>query len=69
MSRQDDQGRWDPPSNASEVATLLGFLDYQRATFAWKCAGLDENGLRVRVASSTMTLGGLTKHLALVEDA
>ncbi|MCC2308053.1 DinB family protein, partial [Cellulomonas sp. zg-Y338] len=22
-----------------EVATLLGFLDFQRATLAWKCSG------------------------------
>jgi len=64
----DEQGRPEPPVAADETATLLGFLDYQRATFAWKCAGLDAAGLRVRVAASSMTLGGMLKHLAYVED-
>jgi hypothetical protein len=50
-----------------EVATLLGFLDHQRATLAWKCSGPDAAGLRATVAS-TMTLGGILKHMALVED-
>lgn len=53
---------------AGEVATLLGFLEYQRATLAWKCAGLDAAALDARTASSAMTLGGMLKHLALVED-
>ena len=64
----DEQGRPEPPFRGDETATLLGFLDYQRATLAWKCAGLDAAGLRVTVAASTMTLGGLLKHLAFVED-
>lgn len=68
MTRLDDQGRPEPPLAADEVATLLGFLDYQRATLAWKCAGLDAAGLRATVATSSMTLGGLLKHLALVEQ-
>ena len=42
-----------------EAATLLGFLDYQRATLDWKCSGLDPAGLRVTVAASSITLGGL----------
>ena len=37
-------------------------------TFRWKAADLDEQGLRATIPSSTMTLGGLLKHLALVED-
>jgi uncharacterized damage-inducible protein DinB len=64
----DEQGRPEPPVDADEAATLLGFLDYHRATLAWKCAGLDAAGLRTTVASSKMTLGGLLKHLAYVED-
>ena len=64
----DDHGRPEPPVAADEAATLLGFLDYQRATFAWKCAGLDAAGLRVTVAASTMDLGGMMKHLTVVED-
>ncbi len=64
----DEHGRPEPPLAGDETATLLGFLDYQRATLAWKCGGLDESGLRARTAASTLTLGGLLKHMALVED-
>ncbi|MFC7406698.1 DinB family protein [Georgenia alba] len=64
----DDQGRPEPPVAAGETATLLGFLDYQRATLEWKTRGLDAAGLDARVGASTMTLGGLLKHLAWVED-
>ncbi|HEV2528834.1 MAG TPA: DinB family protein [Thermomicrobiales bacterium] len=64
----DEHGRPEPPSRGDETATLLGFLDYQRATFAWKTRGLDAIGLGVRVAASSMTLGGMLKHLAYVED-
>lgn len=65
----DEQGRTNPPANADEAATLLGFLDFQRATLAWKTAGLDAVGLTTKVAPSSMTLGGLLKHMALVEDS
>ncbi|MGH2754893.1 MAG: DinB family protein [Actinomycetota bacterium] len=58
----------EPPVAGDETATLLGSLERQRATFAWKCGGLDEAGLQARVGASSMTLGGLLKHLALVED-
>ncbi|WP_034266477.1 DinB family protein [Actinospica robiniae] len=68
MTQTDAQGRPEPPSAGDETATLLGFLDYQRATLAWKCAGLDAAQLRATVAASTMTLGGLLKHMALVEE-
>jgi uncharacterized damage-inducible protein DinB len=65
----DEQRRPEPPVDGDETATLLGFLDFQRATLAWKCAGLDAAGMRATVGVSTMTLGGLLKHLALVEDS
>jgi uncharacterized damage-inducible protein DinB len=64
----DDVGRPEPPVAADEAATLVGFLEYQRATLAWKCAGLDAAGLQATVGVSTMTLGGLLKHMAWVED-
>jgi uncharacterized damage-inducible protein DinB len=64
----DDHGRPEPPLEEDERATLLGFLDYQRATFAWKCAGLSDEQLRVSLPPSPMTLGGMMKHLAVVED-
>ncbi len=68
MTDIDDQGRPEPPVAGDETATLLGSLERQRATFAWKCGGLDAAGMRATLGPSTMTLGGLLKHLALVED-
>ncbi|MGH9116941.1 MAG: DUF664 domain-containing protein [Acidimicrobiales bacterium] len=53
-----EQGRPEPPLAADETATLLGFLEFHRATLAWKCAGLDAAGLGATVAASSMTLGG-----------
>jgi uncharacterized damage-inducible protein DinB len=64
----DEQRRPEPPLAASEAGTLLGFLDYQRATMEWKCRGLDAAGLQAKVGVSSMTLGGMLKHLAYVED-
>jgi uncharacterized damage-inducible protein DinB len=68
MTRLDEQGRPEPPLAAGEAATLLGYLEYQRATFAWKCSGLDAAGMTATVGVSSMTLGGMLKHLAYVED-
>lgn len=64
----DEHGRPRPPLAADETDTILGFLDYQRATLAWKCAGLDAAGLGATVGPSPMTLDGMLKHLARVED-
>ncbi len=61
------QARIAPPLAGDETATLLGSLERQRATFAWKCSGLDAAGMSATVGASSMTLGGLMKHLALVE--
>ncbi len=58
----------EPPVDGDEATTLVGSLDRQRATFAWKAGGLDVAGLQATVGDSTVTLGGLLKHLALVED-
>jgi uncharacterized damage-inducible protein DinB len=68
VTRIDEQGRPEPPLAGDEAATLLGFLDYQRATLAWKCRGLDGAGLRATVGVSSMTLGGMLKHMAYVEN-
>ena len=35
---------------------------------AWKCDGLDAAGLAATAPPSSMTLGGLLKHLTFVED-
>jgi uncharacterized damage-inducible protein DinB len=69
MTDFDEQGRPEPPLAADEAGTLLGFLDFQRATLAWKCSGLDSGGLNATVGASSMTLGGLLKHMAYVEDS
>lgn len=64
----DEHGRPEPPVNGTEFETLVGFLEYQRATFMWRTHGLTASDLQHTVAASTMTLGGMIKHLALVED-
>lgn len=64
----DDQGRPEPPKVAGETETLFGYLDFLRATIAWKVEGLDADALRSQPLPSAMTLGGLLKHLAYVED-
>jgi Protein of unknown function (DUF664) len=58
----------EPPTAGNEVDTLLGALERLRGYVAWKCGNLDSGGLRATLGPSTMTLGGLLKHLALVED-
>jgi hypothetical protein len=58
----------EPPVAGNEADTLLGSLERQRRIFGWKCGNLDAAGLQATVGSSTMTLGGLLKHLAAVED-
>jgi hypothetical protein len=57
-----------PPAAGNELDTLLGALERGRRYIAWKCGGLDAAGLRATLGPSTMTLGGLLKHLALVEE-
>ena len=68
MTIMDEHGRPEPEVAADEAVTLLGFLDYQRATLAWKCEGLGAAGLSATVGVSSLTLGGLLKHMALVEE-
>ena len=60
--------RTDPPQTGTEIEQLFGFLEYQRATLMRKAAGLEADGLNATLAPSTMTLGGMLKHLAFVED-
>ena len=64
----DEYGRPEPPLAGDEAATLVGFLEYQRATLAWKCRGLTDEQLRLALPPTNMTLGGMLKHLARVED-
>ena len=60
--------RVDPPLAADEETTLTSYLAYHRDTLRKKVDGLSADQLRARLAPSTMTLGGMLKHLALVED-
>lgn len=59
---------WEPPFAASEAQHLVGMLERLRATLRWKTDGLDAAGLRFRIPSSALSLGGLLKHLAVCED-
>ncbi len=68
MANADDVMWPDPPLAGDEAGTLFGALERQRATFAWKCGGLDAAGMRVSIGASSITLGGLLKHLAKVEE-
>lgn len=61
--------RVDPPVAGDEASALLGELERVRSYIAWKCGGLDHGGLTATLGPSTITLGGLLKHLALVEDS
>ncbi|MFE4918375.1 DinB family protein [Streptomyces sp. NPDC056661] len=56
-----------PSATTSEAESLRSVLERNRRTFAWKTSELDETGLRATTAASSMTLGGLVKHVALVE--
>jgi len=59
---------WEPPFAGTEAEHVLGALDRLRATFRWKAADLDAAGLGQRMPSSTLTVGGLLKHMAAQED-
>ena len=61
--------RVDPPSIGAERELLAAFLDSQRATLLWKIDGLSDADLRRRMPPSTMTLLGMVKHLAYVEQS
>src|SRR5437867_199892 len=64
----DSDYPWEPPLAGTEVEHLLGALDRLRTTFRWKADDLDAVGLRTRIAASSLTIGGLLKHLAACED-
>ncbi len=60
--------RIDPPLAADEATMLRAWLDFHRDTLRWKASGLTQEQLAQPLAPSTMTLGGLVKHMALVES-
>jgi uncharacterized damage-inducible protein DinB len=61
--------RTDPDTKGDELTLLSQFLDYHRATLVWKVSGLDRQQLGTRLEPSALTLAGLVKHMALVEDS
>jgi hypothetical protein len=67
-TRPDAPVPTDLPVAGSEIDTLLGALDRNRRTFAWKVFGVSGEEMRRTLGPSTVTLAGLAKHLALVED-
>jgi hypothetical protein len=64
----DSDSPWEPPFAGTELDHLVGALDRLRTTFRWKADALDAVGLQARIGASALTLGGLLKHLAFVED-
>lgn len=63
-----EQWRYEPVHHGDERDTLTGFLDYQRGTLEWKCAGLTAEQLRRReIPPSEISLLGLVRHMAGVE--
>ncbi len=59
---------WEPPLAGTEVEQLIGAIDRLRATFRWKADDLDAAAMQTRIGASSLTLGGLLKHLAISED-
>lgn len=59
---------WEPPVAGTDVEHLVGALDRLRTTFRWKADDLDAAGLQTRIGASSLTIGGLLKHLAANED-
>jgi uncharacterized damage-inducible protein DinB len=60
--------RIDPDYGADELGMLTQYLDYHRATLVAKASGLDRDAMAKPLPPSDLTLAGLVKHLALVED-
>ncbi len=60
--------RTEIPLVGGYVTLLTGFLELQRQTLDWKCAGLTPEQLATpTVATTDLTLLGLVRHLAAVE--
>ncbi|CAM3579604.1 DinB family protein [Nocardioides zeicaulis] len=60
--------RTHPPAASDEVGMLRAFLDHYRATLRMQASGLTDAQLDQALPPSDLTLGGMLKHLAFVED-
>ncbi len=58
----------EPVLMPNEADMMLFALERSRAQFAWKCGGLDAAALSRPFPPSKMTVGGMIKHLAFVDD-
>jgi hypothetical protein len=56
------------PGGSDELGNLTRFLDEHREIFRRKAGGLDHDQLMRTLPPSDLTLGGMVKHLAFVED-
>src|SRR5689334_9528563 len=61
--------RIDPELRVGELDMLSQYLDYERATMVRFVEGLTLEQLRTPHPPSDLTIAGLVKHLALVEDS
>ena len=61
--------RAERPVRADEATSLRAFLDHHRDTLRWKCSGLTQEQLAQPLPPTDMTLGGLMKHIAVVEQS
>jgi uncharacterized damage-inducible protein DinB len=57
-----------PDPDGSELSSLTEYLDYQRDTMLSRTDGLTREQMAHSHPPSTLTLGGLLYHLALVEE-
>ncbi len=63
-----DERRIEPGFLLGERAMLEGWLEFHRVTLVLKCEGLDDEERKRRpVATSTLSLHGLVRHMAEVE--
>src|SRR5580692_10992112 len=60
--------RTRPRRDQDERTTIVEMLEFYRATIVMKCDGLRPGQLGQTLPPSTMTLAGLMKHSAMVED-
>jgi uncharacterized damage-inducible protein DinB len=66
----DLHGRIEPGFYEDERTMLAAYLEYHRGTLVWKASGLTQAQLAQQpLPSSSLSIGGLVKHMALVEDS
>ncbi len=60
--------RVDPPYAADDATMLRSFVDYYRVTILRQAEGLTDEQRATPLPPTTMTLGGMVKHLAWAEN-